>query len=186
MKPSNKGNGMEQDGMLKRHCELLKLVTSLPKRMVSLDHNFNHSQFVLHELSRDKCFDLPRVAYFVDNPDFNCLKGVSGVCRQELGASCAIDWSKPEIFDQYMGKSHFNKQVRDVNIESPLRNKRSDGDLAGQLADSLDIKNFTYCAWPLKHDNRGLLVYEKTDLHDMFVNEHLADALYLLSFCPIH
>ncbi len=177
---------MEPDGILKRRCELLQLVTALPKKMISLDHNFNHSQFVLHELSKNNCFNLPRVAYFVDNPDFNCFKGISGVNHQELGTSCVIDWTKPEVFDAQIGKSAFHQKVRAINMESPMHNKRADKDVVDQLADSLALKEVTYCSWPLKHDNRGLLVYEKSNKNDPFVDEHLADALYLLSFCPIH
>jgi hypothetical protein len=37
----------------------------------------------------------------------------------------------------------------------------------------------------MRHDNHGILMYEKTDPSDTIVDEHIVDGMSLLNFCPI-
>jgi predicted SprT family Zn-dependent metalloprotease len=70
------------DLIQKQHALLSNLV-QLPHKIVQLHGNEYLPEFVLHELSHEQCFDLSKVAYFVDNADFNCMKGVAGIDRAD-------------------------------------------------------------------------------------------------------
>ena len=66
-----------------RSALVLGNILKIPKKLLSAQHVDNVAEFVLHERSHENCFNLRRAAYFVDNPDFNCLKGIAGFCRKE-------------------------------------------------------------------------------------------------------
>ena len=65
--------------------------------MLSCDNVENMIEFVLHCLCSEDCFNMPKAAYFVDNIDFNCLKGIAGYNHLEKYKEPGI-WSKPENF----------------------------------------------------------------------------------------
>lgn len=176
---------MNRDELLQKHCALLKTITTLPKKIVSLHGSENLSEFILHELCNQECFDLPRAAYFVDNKDFDVLKGVAGFCRLDFGTSCKLDWANPDIFTASMQASPFNQKVRSLSKQSFKNDQKLQEEIAQDIAANLGFKQHAYCSWPLKHDNNGLLLYEKTSNENPFVQDHLADALSLLSFTPI-
>lgn len=185
MKHSKKErNFMGNEELLKKHCMLLKTISSIPRKIVTLNGTDNTSEFVLHELCKKDCFDLKKAAYFIDNPDFNCLKGIAGFCSVELDGT-PIDWSAPHQFSQTMQSSPFNTSVRSVLKDSYKKKYGNNKLIVDDLVSDLGFENHSVCVWPLKHDNSGLLVYEKGDLQDTFVDDHLIDALFLLSFCPV-
>lgn len=175
---------MGNEELLRKHCTLLKTISSIPRKIVTLSGSDNVSEFVLHELCNKDCFNLKKAAYFIDNPDFNCLKGVAGFCSLELDGS-PIDWSSPAAFTQTMQESKFNNSVRSVLKDSYKKKFGQKRPVVDDLVSSLGFSDHALCVWPLKHDNSGLLVYEKADKDDSFVEDHLMDALFLLSFCPV-
>lgn len=175
---------MERDELLKRHCTLLKIISSLPRKMMNIHGKENASEFVLHELCNSDCFNLSKAAYFIDNPDFNCLKGVAGFCKLDGNSTVAIDWNNPLQFTSYMENSPFNKNVRSI-VTASSKVKGAHCDLVKDLATDLGFTHHGFCSWPMKYDNQGILIYQKDNLTDDFIEDHLNDALYLLSFCPI-
>ena len=52
------------------------------------------------------------------------------------------------------------------------------------LADQLEINDPMYHVWRMKHDNKGLLIFERPQDFDAG-QEHFLRFLYMLSFCPI-
>jgi phage/plasmid-associated DNA primase len=181
---------MKHDG----HCshtnnDLLMHVLYLPKKIVLLhgqnDHE-NISEFVLHDFCDENCFDLSKVAFFVDNPDFNCFKGVAGVCKYEQDYCKDIYnvWQEPEKYRSCMQKSPFNAQVRDINHAS-ISNYKDEKDTLISFAQSLGFANYDYCKWPLKHGNNGYLVFEKNPKKEEVLKQYLSDFVYVLSLCPI-
>jgi len=55
-----------------------------------------------------------------------------------------------------------------------------------QVAKGFEFSNPGYYSWDMKHDNHGLLVYEKqAKTGDACLVEHALNGLSLLAFCPI-
>jgi hypothetical protein len=148
---------------------LLHKINGIPGKILSIhDHNYV-AHAVLHELCHPTCFDLPRAAYFVDNPDFDIMRGVAGIARDEVQCEIACAWNQPDTLSEQLQKSSFKDKEKQV---------------VDQLAQELHIEHPDYIMWPMKHDNHGLLIFEhpKTRSWD---REHLLNGLHLLSFCPI-
>lgn len=140
--------------------------------------------FVLHELCHEGCFDLVKAAYLVDNPDFDCLKGVAGVAREHAVTECDI-WGNHDRLVNCVAQSPFNNSVRNVAMSSARRGSLSDDAIAKKVCEQLGMRCDGFCAWDMKHANHGLLVFERAhDAHPL-ETESMLNGASLLSFCPI-
>lgn len=176
---------MKPDEVNGNKYEKVNNLVWLPRKMITLPDIDNVSAFVLHELCHEKCFNFKKAAYFIDNPDFDCLKGVAGVNQEEKHAISDI-WVNPEEFANYMRQSAFNQKVRSLHRASAKKaSKEGDKELAIDVAHELGINNIGYCSWNSKHDNHGILVFEKPDAYELD-NDELINGVSLLSFCPIY
>ena len=161
----------------------LQILSSLPKHMLKMHGQENISEFVLHELACKDCFNLSKAAYFVDNPAFNCLKGVAGYAQEEACQLNVPIWNEPLRFSDHMQTSSFNQKVRECVQYSCKNCATPDEDVLHELADKLGMKSFNYCTWDMKHDNHGYLLYQTCGAEPC--KEDLLNGVSLLSFCPI-
>lgn len=166
-----------------RNTEVLQALTALPEKILRLHGTENVSEFILYELCHENCFNMPRAAFFVDNPDFNCLKGVAGFNKIEHPESLSL-WDEPDTFSNIMQNSSFNKKVRSINQCSLSNDDPSKEGLLSDIAHQLDVRDLGYHRFALKHGNHGLIVYDKHEvsLHDHQIFERGA---CILGFCPI-
>lgn len=178
---------MKQENLLHGHAHIIDNLRRLPRKMLNLHGLDNVTEFVLHELSSKSCFNLKKAAYFIDNPDFNCLKGVVGVSNVELHDIEDV-WKHPELFTQYMAESSFNKNVRSLMAHSHKKNDMDHKDAAKIIADQLGLNDYSYYSWDMKHNNHGFLVCEKDEGLDAALphDDIIIDGLSLLGFCPVH
>lgn len=159
---------------------LANYLNRLPRKMLALHGQDNMTEFVLHDLCNADCFNLKKAAYFIDNPDFNCLKGVAGYSAQEAYPASDL-WENPEAFTQHMQQSSFNQKIRGYNGLSLRKQGKQDDAIVTDLANQFALPNIFY-GWQMKHDNHGLLIYEADQ---EFPHDYLMNGVCLLSFCPI-
>jgi hypothetical protein len=178
---------MKPKSVLNGHAHVVDNLRRIPRKMLELHERDNVTEFVLHELSGQYCFDLPKAAYFIDNPDFNCMKGVVGVSQEELHDIDDI-WKNPEQFTSHMKQSPFNQHVRSFTYQSNKKNSDVYSQAAEKIANELGIGDYGYYSWGMKHNNHGLLVCEKNknNAHEHPHEELIVDGLCLLGFCPVH
>lgn len=167
----------------KTPADRLRMLNGIPKNMIQMHGTENMSEFVLHSLCCPGCFNLRKAAYFVDNPAFDCLKGVVGYDQNEAFDPSANIWSHGDAFTQHMSNSPFNQKVRNCLQYSCKNCDTPDEHLMQNIARDLGMDTFNYCTWSMKHDNHGYLIYQKND--DEHEHEELINGLCLLSFCPI-
>ena len=165
------------------NVQALQIVAGLPKNMLKMHGADNVSEFVLHELSCKDCFNLAKAAYFVDNPAFNCLKGVAGFSQEEACRLSVPIWDDPDRFSQHMQGSSFNNRVRNFAQYSCKNCDKPDEEILHGLATQLGMDTFNYCTWQMKHDNHGFLLYQTCG--EQPNKDDLINGLSLLSFCPI-
>ncbi len=166
--------------------QLLQHLGNLRKMIVHNHELENLSEFVLHDLCAGACFHVDKAAYFVNNPDFKILHGITGYHKQEPHAQLHDVWNHQKQFIASMQDSNFNQKVRSHRHENFERGKNSEKYMVEKLADKLEIENPAYHVWNLKHDNHGLLIYQPL-VHDVHhVSSDILDSLYYLSFCPIY
>ncbi|HSW74119.1 MAG TPA: hypothetical protein VLG71_03095 [Candidatus Limnocylindria bacterium] len=176
---------MSNQDLLQRENRMLACLSSLPRRMLTLHGIDNVTEFVLHDLCHEHCFNFNKAAYFVDNGDFNCTKGVAGFSRDERFAKNDAIWEDPIAFSHHMKESAFNKRVRQMDRCSLKHLNDGHASMAAEMAHDLGFTNYAFCSWSMKHDNDGFVLYEKADVADTFADQYLMNGLSLLSFCPI-
>lgn len=179
---------MEQDELLNRYQSLTRRLSSLPKKIVSLhsQDSKNISEFLLHDLCQQDCFNLNKAAFLIDNPDFDCVQGVAGFSKSESYNDIDKAWQEPEKFTSFMQGAPFNQKVRSFCNCSIKRNGKSYTPHIDKIAETLELEKPAFYVWDMKHDNHGVLVYERDELDNDLLNEHLLNSLYLFSFCPVH
>ena len=177
---------MEHSGKSDRIENLLTHLSRLPQKILSLHGRGDLTEFVLRDLCHKQCFNLKKAAFFVDNPDFNCLKGVAGFCQKENPTVCDFLWDHPEKFMARIQESEFNQKVRDIWLPSLQKVEESQDYVVKSVAQMLDMKNPHSCSLAVKYGNNGMLVFEKENLQDSVADEHFSHGLSLLGFCPVY
>jgi len=173
------------EGAEKKHHIFVHL-SSLPKKILSLHGRADLAEFVLRDLCHQRCFNLKRAAFFVDNPDFNCLKGVAGYSHLDNPTVCDALWDHPDKFMARIQESPFNQKVRDVWLPSLQKVAEPEVQAVQSIAQMLDMQKPEFCHLQVKHGNHGLLIFEKENAHDTMSHEHLHHGLSLLGFCPVY
>lgn len=167
--------------------KVLCSLNALPRKILGLHGQENLTEFVLHDLAAADCFNFHRAAYFVDNPDFDCLKGIVGFNRQEVGGVSSDVWQDADRFSERMRGSAFNQRVRNFERPSLRRIGSPDEVIARELADGIEMPHYHFCSWDTKHQNHGFLIYEpvEEDKHREIALPFVKDAACLLGLCPI-
>ncbi len=176
---------MKQKATVQEHHMLLSRLQQLPRKILLLHGTENIPEFVLHELCHEKCFNVHKAAYFVDNPDFDCLKGVAGINHNE-GVIKEDIWSNSDRFSQKMKASQFNQKVRGILHKSVHNRHLHENDLFSLLAREVGMQHPKLYHWDMKYDNHGLLIIEDDDDNHVWKDEYLSNSVYLFGFCPVH
>lgn len=164
--------------------KLLTKLSDFSKNVTQHHHLENLSEFVLHDACSIDQFNVSKAAYLVNNPDFSCLKGVVGYHAPESFKKGDL-WMNQKAFTSHMKSSNFNQQVRSIEDKALiLDGQRMDDARIYGLADQLEINDPMYHVWTMKHDNQGVLIFQRPQDFDMG-EEHFLHFLYMLSFCPI-
>lgn len=165
--------------------ELLHRLSAIPRKIISLHDQDNIVDFVLHELCNEKCLDFEKAAYFVDNPDFNCCKGVSGYAKDERYPDHDI-WRDPRAFKSHIDQSPFNLKVRSIQCAD---RKNRDGNISAlidALGNDLNIADPTIFSIDLRHGNQGIFLCKPASDHIVKYQEDMINWLSYLGLCPIH
>lgn len=170
-----------------KQTQILSHLNHLPRKMVTL-HNHQHlPEFILYDLCHESCFNFSKAAYLVDNPDFDCFKGVTGLNRQEPNfcqGICDV-WQESDRYHSYMQQSPFNSQVRQIMLRSIARHNEPSHKILDDVAHDLGFSHPEYFSWLMKHDNHGYLIVEQQEKLDPDLQECLENGVHLLSFCSI-
>lgn len=167
----------------KRVQEVLLCVTNLPEQLIKYHGQENMLEFLLHSMCQQSCFNFSKAAYFVDNPDFDHLKGIAGFHHQQ---SYAHDhWQDPKTFSDHMKRAPFNNQVREVMRASIKKNNHLEKEVVQELSKELAFNDSHYLSWPVKYNNHGLLLFETAEDQDASVKEQVQAGLHLLGFAPV-
>ena len=164
--------------------DVLDVLSYLPQKLLRLHGVDNMTEYVLYDLSHNSCFAIPRIAYFVDNPDFNCFKGVAGINHEEV---CDINdpWQEQEQFTSSMQRSAFNNKVRSIAYESTHDKTDYEQQLLGAIAVDLGIAEAGYQRFSLKHGNHGVLLFDNAPHVTPEVRDILGRSACILGFCPV-
>lgn len=176
---------MEQKRCWHGNKEVLHRLNMLPRKIMAMQDKHNIVEFVIHELCNDDCFNITKAAYIIDNPDFDCMRGIAGYCKDERYNKNDI-WTFQDDFSEHMAKSAFNQKVRSLQRYSGKRRNEDRAHVLQNVAEELGMKQYGCCDIKMKHDNHGFLLYEGGAIDDEKEHESFLDGICLLSFCPIY
>ena len=176
---------MKQTEMTPHHERLLRCFTHLPQQILRLHEIDNATEYVLHSLCDEGFLNLQKAAYFIDNPDFDCLKGIAGFSKEEGSNSCDIVLDDAGCFREHVTQCGYNKKVRTINVPSAKRNGDSLEKIMERLAEKLGMSNPACHSWNIKHDNFGLLIFERDESDERKLREEFIHGLSILGFCPV-
>lgn len=166
--------------------EVLTCISTLPRKILSLHDHQAVTDLVLHELCSDNCFNFKRAAYIVDNPDFDCCRGVAGFSGEELSHDLDRAWENPDDFAQHINQASFNQKVRELSYASITKNNADY--VTQELGRRLGMQQPSVRTWRIKNGNFGVLLFEPSGLITSEVPaqfDFLDDGLSVLGFCPL-
>jgi hypothetical protein len=174
---------MNAGDISQRQRDVLERLHSLPVKILSLHEHECLSDMVLHDLCGPSCFNLKKAAYLVDNPDFDCSRGVAGFSADEQYQGMANMWEEPHEFAQYARSARFNQKVRALHYVSIT--KHNTDYIVQQLARDLGIVDPFFYTWGAKHGNHGVVIGERQGMGEDEASKYLQHGLGLLGFCPL-
>jgi len=165
---------------------LIENLIRLPHKIVRHHEVDGLAQIVLHELGHDSHFNLSRAIYLIDNPDFDCAKGVAGYCKNECEMHQKDVWQDPHSFADDMKDAEFHRRLESFLHTAALRRKDIDAhhpDEVRELGEKMGMKNPSFFSWPMRHGNHGILIFEEVQPNAARRRELLSDASAFLSLC---
>ncbi len=165
--------------------QLVSRLLDLPHKILSHEDLEGLQQLILYELAHDESFGFNRASYLIDNPEFNCLKGVAGYDKKECGTSPGNPWDNPHDFVQHISQAVFHKQVASFMKHSlcSAHDKDPEADAIKVLSENLGMENSSFITWRMRHGNHGILLFEEGALPHKRSPELLHHFVALLSLC---
>jgi hypothetical protein len=165
---------------------LVQSLMGLPHKILQNHEVEDLAPIVLHELGHDCYFDLDKAIYLVDNPDFDCVKGIAGFSRDECKFHNSDLWQNPNSFSIDMKNAIFHTNLKKFLARSIQKKEPGDVLNSDEICDiglRFGIKNPSFLNWRMKHGNNGILIFEARIPQMARKKELLMHAGSLLSFC---
>jgi len=165
---------------------LLRTLLNLPLKILRNHDVEGLPHIILHEIAHANHVGFKRAYYFVDNPDFACMKGVACFCNEHHNE--AIDpWHDPQTFVQNVQQSPFYDEMQKFVQHNVEREKGACKiDALSILSKKLGMNEPQVFTWDMRHGNKGILIYEEGDKQWCRNNPELLDHISaLLGLCPL-
>jgi len=164
----------------------LNNLISLPQKILKNHEVPGLEQILLHELAHDNNFGLKKAGYLIDNPEFDCLKGVAGYCSDECNLHKKDVWEEPNTFMSDMQNAKFHNSMNAFLHNASLGKKdvhiHDENDLH-ELGVRLGMHNPSFFTWNMKHGNHGILIFEDGEHGKLRRRDWLRNIVALLSLC---
>ena len=174
------------DFLLEDDRVLVDALLGLPHKIIKNQHVDGLAHLVMHEISKPERFGLQKSAFLVDNPDFDCLKGIAGYSH-DSHAHLDDVWQNPDSFLNMLGGATFNDHIKGFESQSLKKNNRDMNvpDVAGEISEMIGIRNPSVILWDMKHDNHGLFIFEPPKNACIWRHALLSNVVAFLSLCAI-
>ncbi|MGZ6251244.1 MAG: hypothetical protein ACXWL2_04390 [Candidatus Chromulinivorax sp.] len=172
------------------HCKasekaVLQHFANLRKMMIKHHEIDNLAEFVMHALCAGPCLHIDKAVYFVNNPDFKILRGVTGYHQKEQNHLLQNSWDNQEDFVQSMHNSKFNQKVKGAQHDHFYKGDISEKRVVQKLVDDFEFEQPVHHVFDVKYANHGLLIYQLSDNGHKHNQDYFIDSLYYLGFCPV-
>ncbi len=143
--------------------ELLSMLLDLPNKILNHHEVDGLAQLILHDVAHENHFGLKRASYLIDNPEFDCLRGVAGYVDSECKHHQHDMWTTPHSFAHDMREAAFHNRLLQLEQRSIKRNTKASNHLddVRNIAMDLGMVNPWVYAKDLRHGNHGILIVEE-------------------------
>lgn len=150
------------DGLESHEGQMITRLLDLPHKILSHHDTDGIEQLILYELAQEESFGFDKASYLIDNPDFDCLKGVAGYDSAQCRLASQNPWEDPRSSVNSLKLTPFHQTVCSLSRHSLCSQKPSlDSDAIQDLSGSLGMKNPSFVTWKMKHGNQGILLFEE-------------------------
>jgi hypothetical protein len=157
-------------------------LTKIPKKILSSSDFDILADCVLYEISKEICFHLSSVSYFVYNPDFHVCRGIAGILKEDLTNWCKDPWNNEKEFKEILHNTQFNKKIRETSF-CTIKDQTIDT-IGTEIKKIINNENLQFYSWKIKNNNIGILLYQKINISQCDEND-IENGASLLGFCPI-
>lgn len=140
--------------------DLLTMLLDLPNKILMYHEVQGLAQLILHDVGHDQHFGFKRATYLVDNPEFDCLKGVAGFVNHECQHHHHDLWADPHRFIHDMREAEFHNKLLQL-VRKSIKRGTNHIDAARGVAHDLGMVNPMVYAQDLRHGNHGILIVEE-------------------------
>ena len=165
---------------------LLTMLLDLPNKILNNHEIDGLAQLILHDIAHDQHFGFRRASYLVDNPEFDCMRGVAGFVRDECRHHREDMWNDPRAFIHDMREASFHNRLLQLGGKSIRRDAKGNAhlDVVRNIAYDLGMVNPWVYPQDLRHGNHGILIVEEGDKRlDADDHELLAHVSAILGLC---
>lgn len=143
--------------------DIFSCLIQLPKQILSHSNVEGLHGLILKYLASKKFFNFDKAAYFLDNPSFNCSKGIAGFHLKDFKDDEEwLDlWECPEKQNKCIEKAEYNQKIKNLSCNSlSILAKKSEQSLLNFAKQKLEIKQPSFLFSNVKNGNVGILFYE--------------------------
>ena len=170
--------------------DLTKQLFLLPKTLLKNIHHKALPELLLKKMCQKNFFDLKQAVYCLDNPEFDCFKGIAGYNRAEpadleqfdQSESWDLEETHPIIVE--LVEHSFNQAIKNLRTNSFYKNYSEQRlEKLYEFGKSvLQMEQPEIISWESKHGNHGIFFYEPSDKNLLIARSSLLEyATSLLS-----
>ena len=141
--------------------ELVSELLQLPRHILQHMHTAGLTDILLGHLASKSYFNLKKAAYLLNNPDFNCVKGMAGIEISDTN-HWQNPWSNPLEHTKFLENSSFNKKVKTFVGHGLFTNPSQEDTprIIKYAEEHLALENPVFIGWHGKHGNHGIFFCE--------------------------
>jgi len=157
---------------IKNVNELVSDLLKIPQHILMHSHILGLADLLVGNLSSKRYFNLKKSAYLLNNPEFDCIKGISGVEHQDLG-DWDNHWDNPLDKIEKLSNSLFNQKIKNLNSCSLLKHSEEQNteSLIKFAEDQFGFKQPAFISWQGKHGNHGIFFCEPIEERETFAEK---------------
>jgi len=140
---------------------LVSELLQLPKQILKHIHTHNLTDLLLGHLASENYFNLKKAAYLLNNPEFNCVKGLSGIEDHDIKDWKKL-WEDPAESAKRLANSSYNQKIKSFASASPFADlgAHRPEELVEYAKQNFAFNNPVFIGWHGKHGNYGLFFCE--------------------------
>jgi hypothetical protein len=149
--------------------ELVSELLQLPKHILKHTHTIGLTDLLLGHLASEHYFNLKKAAYLLNNPDFDCVKGMAGIEKCDTN-NWKNPWDNPLEHTAILENSAFNKKIKSFSGHGLFKHSPQEDTprIIKYAEEHLALENPVFIGWPGKHGNYGIFFCEPLD-HEAFL-----------------